>query len=56
MGFGRGPTWPGAFNTLGMIPIDHLLHSKELVTVDRIVGEANGSDHRPLIVEIGWKK
>ena len=53
MGFGRGPTWPAAFNTLGMIPIDHLLHSEELVTVDRVVGEAKGSDHKPLIVEIG---
>jgi endonuclease/exonuclease/phosphatase (EEP) superfamily protein YafD len=56
VGFGQAPTWPAAFNTLGMIPIDHLLHSKELVTVDRVVGEANGSDHKPLIVELGWKK
>ena len=55
VGFGRAPTWPAAFSTVGMIPIDHLLHSEELVTVNRFVGEANGSDHRPLIVEIGWK-
>lgn len=56
VGFGRGPTWPAKFNTLGMIPIDHLLHSEELVTIDRVVGEANGSDHKPLIVEIGWHR
>ncbi|MEO0474419.1 MAG: endonuclease/exonuclease/phosphatase family protein [Planctomycetota bacterium] len=56
VGFGRAPTWPAKFNTLGMIPIDHLLHSGELVTVDRVLGEANGSDHKPLVVEIGWKQ
>lgn len=55
-GFGQAPTWPAKFNTLGMIPIDHLLHSEELVTIDRVIGEANGSDHKPVIVEIGWKK
>ncbi|MGB0769073.1 MAG: endonuclease/exonuclease/phosphatase family protein, partial [Phycisphaeraceae bacterium] len=55
VGFGRAPTWPASLNTLGMIPIDHLLHSGELTTVNRVVGEANGSDHLPLIVEIGWK-
>jgi endonuclease/exonuclease/phosphatase (EEP) superfamily protein YafD len=56
VGFGRSPTWPAGLNTLGMIPIDHLLHSKGLVTVDRAIGEANGSDHLPLVVEIGWKR
>ena len=55
-GFGRSPTWPAGLGTLGMIPIDHLLHSKELVTINRVVGEANGSDHSPLVVEIGWRE
>ena len=56
VGFGRAPTWPATFNTLGMIPIDHLLHSEELVTADRVVGGSNGSDHSPLVVEIGWRR
>lgn len=56
VGFGRAPTWPAGLGSLGMIPIDHLLHSEALATVDRTIGEANGSDHRPLIVELGWRK
>ena len=56
VGFGRAPTWPAGLGSLGMIPIDHLLHSEVFVTVDRTIGEANGSDHRPLIVELGLRK
>lgn len=56
VGFGRAPTWPAGLGSLGMIPIDHLLHSDDLVTLDRQLGEANGSDHLPLIVEIAQKK
>ncbi len=53
-GYGRAPTWPAGASSLGMIPIDHLLHRDELVTAERTVGAANGSDHRPLVVELGW--
>lgn len=53
VGFGRAPTWPAGLGTLGMIPIDHLLHSDGLVTVNRQVGQAMGSDHKPLIVTLG---
>jgi endonuclease/exonuclease/phosphatase (EEP) superfamily protein YafD len=53
-GFGRAPTWPAGFASLGMIPIDHLLHSDALLTVDRRVGEVAGSDHLPLIVDLRW--
>lgn len=55
-GYGRAPTWPAGLGSLGMIPIDHLLHSEELVTVDRQVGNARGSDHRPLVVTLGWRE
>ena len=55
VGFGRSPTWPAGLGSLGMIPIDHLLHSDELTTVDRQIGNARGSDHRPLIVTLGWR-
>lgn len=55
VGFGRSPTWPAGLGSLGMIPIDHLLHSEALVTVDRQVGAERGSDHRPLVVTLGWR-
>ena len=55
-GYGPSPTWPSGLGSVGMIPIDHLLHSEVFVTVDRTIGEANGSDHRPLIVELGLRK
>ncbi len=48
---GRGwqPTWPaGAFPLL--IPIDHCLHSEDLVVTDRTTGPGIGSDHLPLVV------
>lgn len=49
-GFGVAPTWEvGRF---WAVPIDHLLHSDDLVTVDREVGPDLGSDHRPLLVEV----
>jgi len=42
------PVWLG-------IPIDHCLHSQELKIVQRRVDpQAHGSDHRPLVVEVGW--
>lgn len=39
-------------NFLFRIPIDHCLHSEELETVDRIVGDHVGSDHLPLTVKL----
>ena len=56
IGFGRAPTWPAGLGSFGMIPIDHLLHSEALITVYRQIGEANGSDHKPLIVTLGWRE
>ena len=53
-GHGRCPTWPAGALSLGMIPIDHLLHSFALVTAERSLGPANGSDHLPLVVELAW--
>lgn len=53
-GYGRAPSWPSSFGGLGMIPIDHLLHSDDLVTTDRVLGEACGSDHLPLTVKLQW--
>jgi endonuclease/exonuclease/phosphatase (EEP) superfamily protein YafD len=50
-GFGWQPTYPAGAGLL-MLPIDHLLHSGHLTTVDRSTGPDLGSDHLPLIVTV----
>ncbi len=54
-GFGIQGSWPAGGGPLGQIPIDHLLHSAELVTLDRRLGPSLGSDHQPLIVDLAWR-
>ena len=39
-----------------MIPIDHVLHTAGLGTEGRRTGPALGSAHRPVIVEVGWRR
>lgn len=51
-GRGTHATWSTRVEWLGL-PIDHVLHSPELVVVDRRVGPAVGSDHRAVIVDFG---
>jgi endonuclease/exonuclease/phosphatase (EEP) superfamily protein YafD len=51
-GFGVQASWPAGYPLLS-IPIDHLVHSRELTTVDRYLGESLGSDHLALFVEVG---
>jgi len=53
-GFGVSGTWPSSMPAAGRIPIDHCLHSLEVVTVAREVGPDVGSDHRPLKVALQW--
>lgn len=48
-GFGVQPTWP-SFSMPLRIPIDHCLHSAEIVVVDRRIGRSVSSDHYPLII------
>lgn len=52
IGFGLQPTFPATSNILFRVPIDHLLHSEELVVLDRRLGDALGSDHFSLIVDL----
>ncbi|MGH8915024.1 MAG: endonuclease/exonuclease/phosphatase family protein [Acidimicrobiia bacterium] len=54
IGFGLQPTFPVGSNVLLRVPIDHLLHSEELRTNDRRLGDALGSDHFSLIVDLGY--
>jgi endonuclease/exonuclease/phosphatase (EEP) superfamily protein YafD len=51
-GFGVQPTWPVQIPVL-YIPLDHCLHTPDLVTRRRVIGPAVGSDHRPLCVTLG---
>lgn len=49
-GFGLQPTWPADL-PLMRIPLDHFLHSGEMIVIKRSIGPAVGSDHLPLVVE-----
>lgn len=51
-GFGLAPTWQLLPTPLGGIAIDHVLCDPGFAVVERGVGPANGSDHRPLLVEL----
>jgi endonuclease/exonuclease/phosphatase (EEP) superfamily protein YafD len=50
-GFGVQASWPVRYRLAG-IPIDHVVHSRDLTTVDRYLGESLGSDHYPLFVTL----
>jgi endonuclease/exonuclease/phosphatase (EEP) superfamily protein YafD len=49
-GFGIQPTWPSD-KPIFMVPIDHVLVSKEIRIQNRFTGPDIGSDHRPVIVD-----
>ncbi len=51
-GFGLQPSFPMDGNPLVRVQIDHLLHSDDLVTLDRDLGPRLGSDHAPVIVRL----
>ena len=44
-------TFPSSLGPFGL-PIDHCLHSRDLVAVERRVGPDVGSDHRPIVVTL----
>ena len=50
-GFGNQATWPNQWKAL-RIPIDHAFISPDVCVHDRYVGNATGSDHLPIIIEI----
>ena len=51
-GHGHQTSWPRGLWPLS-IPIDHLLHSPVFTTLSRKTGPFLGSDHRPVLVELG---
>jgi endonuclease/exonuclease/phosphatase (EEP) superfamily protein YafD len=68
MGFGIQPTWPAFFPVPGRphaqsswaavlgIPIDHVLVSERILVFSRRTGPFVGSDHWPVVAELGLKK
>lgn len=52
-GYGVQPSWPN-FSWLLRIPIDHCLHSSDIVIDQRKVGPDVGSDHYPIIVDFSF--
>ncbi|QBG48384.1 hypothetical protein EGM51_13640 [Verrucomicrobia bacterium S94] len=52
-GFGFQPSWP-ARTPFMKIPIDHVLHSDEIVIHNRMLGPDVGSDHLPVIVDFSF--
>ena len=54
-GYGLQPSFPVTSPLVLRIPIDHLLHSPDLIVLDRQLGPAMGSDHFPLLVDLQLK-
>lgn len=50
-GFGPQASWPAVLGPFG-VPIDHLLHSAELTTIEREVGPSLGSEHRSVLITL----
>ena len=46
------PTWPTTIPNFMRIPIDHILHSRDIKTISFKTLENNGSDHLPTIAEL----
>lgn len=55
-GFGLNNTWPLPLPPFLQLPIDHCLVSDDVVVKGVGTGRRTGSDHRPLIIDIEFKK
>lgn len=57
-GHGRGATFPcvGRWSHFPGIRIDHVMLSHELTCTCSYVAGNSGSDHRPIVADIAWKK
>lgn len=54
LGFGLNPTWPVILPPFLRLPIDHCLVSSQIKVHGVQLGNAAGSDHRPLIVDLSF--
>ncbi len=57
-GRGRGTTWPVLtfFRYIPGLRIDHVFLSRELTSTSSRTGVGRGSDHRPVVAEIGFAR
>jgi endonuclease/exonuclease/phosphatase (EEP) superfamily protein YafD len=55
-GSGRGATWPAWAPGWAGVAIDHIMIGPELACRSVQIGEPMGSDHRPLVAEIGFRR
>lgn len=57
-GVGRGATWPVLkfFRYLPGIRLDHIYQSSELTSTRSTTGTGRGSDHRPIVAEVGFAR
>lgn len=53
--FGFQPSWPNN-NPLLRIPLDHMLHHRDILIHNRVVGGDVGSDHFPVIIDFSLQK
>jgi endonuclease/exonuclease/phosphatase (EEP) superfamily protein YafD len=53
LGTGLGATWPAHVLAPLRIPLDHILHTRDLTSTEREVGPVVESDHRPVRAVIG---
>ena len=51
-GFGIRNTWPAVLPNMLRLPIDHVVHSTGLQTIEHHIGASVGSDHLPMTVRI----
>jgi endonuclease/exonuclease/phosphatase (EEP) superfamily protein YafD len=59
VGYGRGATWPVNSVFRYIVPglrIDHVFLSRQLTATSCKTGEGRGSDHRPVIVDVAFRK
>lgn len=55
-GDGLGHTWPNGLFNLPPARLDHVYMTRELTVTDVQVGTGTGSDHRPIIVDLAWRR
>jgi endonuclease/exonuclease/phosphatase (EEP) superfamily protein YafD len=49
------PSWPVALPVFLRLPIDHVWARGRAIALDTRLGSRTGSDHLPLLAEIGWR-
>jgi len=52
-GAGLGLSWPTIFPAFMRLPLDHVLTSQDITIQNRTLGPKMGSDHFPLVTELG---